>query len=43
MQNNDFDLVKYFNKFVAGTQKPTKAEIINKIGVGGQLTLELSI
>lgn len=30
MQNNDFGFVKYFSNFVAGTQKPSKAEMINK-------------
>ena len=28
--DNDFDFVKYFSKFVAGTQKMSKAEMINK-------------
>ena len=27
---NDFDFVKNFSNFVAGTQKPTKAEMINR-------------
>ena len=37
MQNNDFDFVKYLNNFVAGTQKPTKAEMINKY-IAGKIT-----
>ena len=36
MQNN-FDLVKYFSKFVAGTQKPSKEEMINKY-IAGTIT-----
>ena len=31
---NDFDLVKYFSKFVAGTQKPSKEEMINRYITG---------
>ena len=30
MQNNDFDFVKYFSNFVAGTQKPSREEMINR-------------
>lgn len=37
MQNNDFDFVKYFNNFVAGTQKPSKADMINKY-ITGRIT-----
>ena len=37
MQNNDFYFVKYFSNFVAGTQKPTKAEMINKY-IQGSIT-----
>ena len=28
--NNDFDFVEYFSKFVAGMQKPSKEEMINR-------------
>lgn len=35
--NNDFDFVKYFSNFVAETQKPTKAEMINKY-IAGKIT-----
>ena len=35
--NNDFDFVKYFSNFVAGTQQPTKAEMINKY-IAGKIT-----
>ena len=28
--DNDFDFVKYFSNFVAGTQKPSKADMINR-------------
>ena len=35
--NNDFDFVKYFSNFVAGTQKPSKAEMINKY-IAGRIT-----
>ena len=27
---NDFDFVKYFSNFVAGQQKPSKEEMINR-------------
>ena len=32
--NNDFDFVKYFSNFVAGTQKPSKADMINRYVLG---------
>ena len=28
--DNNFDLFKYFSKFVAGTQKPSKEDMINR-------------
>ena len=28
--SDDFDFVKYFSNFVAGTQKPSKTEMINR-------------
>ena len=28
--DNDFDFVKYFSNFVAGTQKSSKEEMINR-------------
>ena len=28
--DKDFDFVKYFSNFVAGTQKPSKEEMINR-------------
>ena len=34
---NDFDFVKYFSKFVAGQQKPSKEEMINKY-IAGTIT-----
>ena len=34
MQNDDFDFVKYFSNFVAGTQKPTKDDMINRYVLG---------
>ena len=37
MQNNDFDFVKYFSNFVAGTQKPSKADMINRY-IAGKIT-----
>ena len=37
MQNNDFDFVKYFNNFVAGTQQPSREEMINKY-IAGRIT-----
>ena len=35
--DNDFDFVKYFSKFVAGTQKMSKEEMINKY-IAGNIT-----
>ena len=35
--DNDFDFVKYFSNFVASTQKPSKAEMINKY-IAGRIT-----
>ena len=32
--NNDFDFVKYFSDFVAGTQKHSKADMINRYVLG---------
>ena len=37
MQNNDFDFVKYFSNFVAGTQQPSREEMINKY-IAGRIT-----
>ena len=34
---NDFDFVKYFSNFVAGQQKPSKEEMINKY-IAGTIT-----
>ena len=35
--DNDFDFVKYFSNFVAGTQKPSKADMINRY-IAGKIT-----
>ena len=32
--DNDFDFVKYFSNFVAGTQKPSKEDMINRYITG---------
>ena len=32
--DNDFDFVKYFSNFVAGQQKPSKADMINRYITG---------
>ena len=37
LMTNDFDFVKYFNNFVAGTQKPSKADMINRY-IAGKIT-----
>ena len=35
--DNDFDFVKYFSNFVAGTQKSSREEMINKY-IAGKIT-----
>ena len=35
--NNNFGFVKYFSNFVAGTQKPSKADMINRY-IAGKIT-----
>ncbi len=35
--NNDFDFVKYLNNFVAGKQKPSREDMINKY-ISGKIT-----
>lgn len=35
--DNDFDFVKYFSNFVAGQQKPSKTDMINRY-ITGKIT-----
>lgn len=35
--DNDFDFVEYFSKFVAGQQKPSREEMINRY-IAGTIT-----